>query len=241
MYELTTRPFKTFDGKAILFTYRQDTSDYNTVPAIVEVDEYGFRNFGLKDGDVVLDLGAHIGAATCFLNYLNPNLRIYAYEPLPENYALLKINMIQNRIVNGHIFRKAVMPMDNIKARIHYTTDKTENGKHHRFIGRPMKLAEAEWDETAFVTVEAITLEHILTENNLDKVKVVKMDIEGVEADVLLSTPPHILQKIEYITGEYHSMTRDEIYNPVKDYFDRVPTPYADASSIGHFLFRRKQ
>lgn len=55
------------------------------------------------------------------------------------------------------------------------------------------------------ITVESITLERFLQDNNLSTVDLLKLDIEGAEIDVLHDSPESILKQIRQITVEFHS------------------------------------
>jgi Methyltransferase FkbM domain len=52
--------------------------------------------------------------------------------------------------------------------------------------------------------VQGKTLPALLDENHLPRVDLLKMDIEGSEYEVLLSTPPPVLARIRRIAMEYH-------------------------------------
>ncbi len=61
------------------------------MPALV-LEEFGQGMYGLRErrfaaGDVVIDVGAHIGAVSIILAKLNPAARVIAYEPASSNYA----------------------------------------------------------------------------------------------------------------------------------------------------------
>lgn len=49
-----------------------------------------------------------------------------------------------------------------------------------------------------------ITLEHIINTHKLEKIDLVKIDIEGDEYDLLLNTPNHVFEKIDQFTIEFH-------------------------------------
>src|SRR5271156_3378543 len=43
-----------------------------------------------EEGKTVLDIGANVGAAALYFARLFPNARIYAFEPAPDNFAVLE-------------------------------------------------------------------------------------------------------------------------------------------------------
>ena len=63
----------------------------------------------VKRGDVVLDLGANIGYFTLILPRLvGEEGKVFAFEPDPENFALLKKNVEINSYQNVVLVQKAV-------------------------------------------------------------------------------------------------------------------------------------
>jgi FkbM family methyltransferase len=63
----------------------------------------------IKKGDVVLDLGANIGYWTCLLAELvGDKGHVYAFEPEPNNFQLLKKNVEINNYKNVTLEQKAV-------------------------------------------------------------------------------------------------------------------------------------
>src|SRR5690242_14476632 len=57
-----------------------------------------YQTITVKEGDVVVELGGHIGTST--LNYshlVGPTGAVYSIEALPENFAILKRNLESNR------------------------------------------------------------------------------------------------------------------------------------------------
>ena len=57
---------------------------------------YRIRDSEIKEDDVVLDVGAHIGLFTLFVHRLVPKGRILAIEPDPDNFHMLKENIARN-------------------------------------------------------------------------------------------------------------------------------------------------
>ena len=63
----------------------------------------------IHSGDVVLDIGAHIGYYTLqFANLVGSTGKVYAFEPEPKNFELLKKNVQINKHDNVVLIQKKI-------------------------------------------------------------------------------------------------------------------------------------
>jgi FkbM family methyltransferase len=127
----------------------------------------------VRPGDVALDLGANIGLHTLLLaRAVGPTGRVYAFEPDPANFALLKRNVERNGYGNVVLVNKAVSDKTGT-ATLFRSGD---NSGDHRLApaaeGRP-ELA-----------VETVRLDDYFAGQDVQP-RVVKMDIQGSEASAL--------------------------------------------------------
>ena len=70
---------------------------------VFEDEVYLKHGITLDDGAVVFDVGANIGLFTLFANRKCPTAQIYAFEPLPPNFELLRANVARHEI-EAHLF-----------------------------------------------------------------------------------------------------------------------------------------
>lgn len=56
--------------------------------------------------EVVLDIGANIGGVTCMA--ARTALRVFAFEPVCDNYAVFTVNIRNQQLKNIHTFRVGV-------------------------------------------------------------------------------------------------------------------------------------
>ena len=129
----------------------------------------------VKDGDNVIDLGANIGYFTLILAKLvGPTGKVFAFEPDPRNLALLKKNVEYNNYKNVIIVPKAVSNV-NDKCTL-YTGQKTFGQNK---IYKPKKTKTQK-----FIPIDSETVrldDFFKTNNLLNKISFIKMDIEGAE------------------------------------------------------------
>jgi FkbM family methyltransferase len=122
----------------------------------------------IKAGDTVLDIGANIGYYTLiFAKLVGKNGRVFAFEPEPTNFTLLRRNIRINSYDNVVLEQKAVSNKTG-KVKLYIS----ENPGLHRIYDS--------YDGRKFIEVEAICLDDYF--KNYDKnIDVIKMDIEGSE------------------------------------------------------------
>lgn len=227
--------FTTKSGHSIIAIARLDTADYNALRAGITADEYGLQELDFNDNDVVIDIGSATGGEALLLASLNRGIKILAFEPLPENIKLLNENIKLNNFGNISTHLLAVAGKSGI-IKIYYGDPKTTFGKAHYFIGTSIKNKDRK-----SINVKATTLEEIFKFNDIQKLKLLKIDAEGDELEILKNTPGYILKRIDWIIGEHHLQKRSEILKATKGLFEDVPCKYQSDSTLGHFKFKRKK
>jgi len=142
-----------------------------------------------EDGDVVIDIGAHVGIVSIYLAKRYPFLMVYAYEPDKENYKRLVRNIEANGVAVTAI-NKAVTGDGR---RVYMGGDRASNSGGRSIY---METREAE-------PIESVTLAAIFTEHGIDRCKLLKIDCEGAEYEVLRAGVSE-LDHIDHLRGEFH-------------------------------------
>lgn len=137
----------------------------------------------IRPGDVVLDIGANIGAHTLHLaKATGPSGRVVAFEPTDFAFAKLQRNVGLNPQLARHIHCLQYMLVD--AASEHSPTsslysswplDAADENRHHLHQGRLMATTGA----------SARTLDAVVTELQLPRIDCVKLDIDGAECSML--------------------------------------------------------
>ena len=129
----------------------------------------------IKKGDVVLDIGANIGYYTLLMaDMVGTDGKVFAFEPEPYNFELLRKNIEINVCKNVILERKAISNY-NKKSNLYLSKDNT--GMH--------RLNESKYCEK-YIEVNVIKLDDYFYNNELiNKIKFIKIDVEGSELDVL--------------------------------------------------------
>ena len=125
----------------------------------------------LDPGDVVIDVGANIGTHTVALaKRVGPAGAVHAFEPQRLSFQLLCANAALNGLTNVHCYQQGVGAAPGT-ARV--PLPDLERGSN---VGR-FALGQAQEGEA----VPVVTLDSL----DLPAVKLIKIDVEGMEADVV--------------------------------------------------------
>jgi FkbM family methyltransferase len=202
--------------------------DYN-IKEIINVNEldnkehfYYIKNMNFKKGDVVLDIGANIGIFSIYLAKLFPEVKIYAFEPVKKTYNDLLKNIELNNIKNIKAFNLAVNK-DAREIQMIYL-EEASDCSFMADLDVPRLTNRSNIKNNVVVEkVPGITLDGILKDNKIQKVKLLKIDTEGAEDEILRASKR--LNDIEYIIGEMHYNSKDpkiteSLKNYLSQYFD---------------------
>ena len=125
-----------------------------------------------RPGDTVIDVGANVGWYTIIASKLvGKNGSVIAFEPEPENFAILKRNVLANGCDNVILEQKA---LSNAAETLTLYLDEVNKGMHSIVFDQ----------KGGTIKVEALRLDDYL-ENRFKKVDFVKIDVEGAEPMVL--------------------------------------------------------
>ena len=130
----------------------------------------------IKEGQIVLDIGANIGYYTLiFANLVGKKGHVFAFEPEPDNFDVLKKNVETNNYKNTTTENLAVSnKIGNIKLYL----SKSNVGQHKIF---PSKMTSDD-----YVNVNVTTIDEYFKLSDLyDKISFIKIDVEGAEMGVL--------------------------------------------------------
>ena len=212
------------------FCVRDDTQDMNAARSCFVEDEYKLVGW-VRPGDICIDIGAHIGGATMLMGALGG--KVYAYEALGDNYDLLKFTVDYNGLdavahhlaVGGHCGPTVTY------------TGWFDQGVH-RFISTLYHVT-GESHEVEMVTLDAIMAD-------IPHCRVIKIDCEGAEYEILEATSEETFGRIDRIVGEYHLVhgpndhPRKQLLEYTKGLFVDVTGEPEHVVGTGAFDFRRK-
>lgn len=160
-----------------------------TVPLIAEI---GFHNYKMKefwmldlfklinpsDTDILLDVGANTGQTLLKWKSVNVKAPYFGLEPIPQCAEYLNELTKSNQFMHTQIIERALFNVDGPKELHYHFEDETD---------RTASLVKMHYKEKKSETVECIMFEQFLEQYSVDrsKIKVVKIDVEGGELEVL--------------------------------------------------------
>ena len=129
----------------------------------------------VKEGDVVLDIGANIGYYTLlFAQLVGSKGRVFSFEPDPVNFDLLRKSVDLNGYQNVTLIQKAVSNK-NGKLELHI-------GKENRAINRIYDAGMSDTEDS--IEIDTILLDDYFKDHGL-KIDFAKIDVEGSESGVI--------------------------------------------------------
>ena len=207
---------------------------FNTMDIYREVFEkevYLKHGVTLSDGDCVFDVGAHIGLFTLFVNEKCRNARVYAFEPIPPTFKVLRANVsipgLSVKLFNLGLADRPGMDRFNYYPRMTGVSGRVADPEEHKRRRKPIL---SEWLQTVsggqpatmlserdlndvleeYFRCETYdcrltTLSEVIRENKIERIDLLKIDVEESELDVLAGIRDEDWAKIKQIVLEVES------------------------------------
>lgn len=177
---------------------RTNSTDLMQLGTVWFTDDYRMPGFEIKDDDVVIDIGAHVGLFSLFASEYCKKGKIYSFEPIKENYDVLVNNIDLNEIKNIIPLNLAVSKKNEL-VKIYLDSDESA----HSIFSQGDR----------YVEVNSTTLEKIFVKYEIEKCNIIKMDCEGAEYEIIDSIPDKYFSKINKMIIEYHfASEKPELY-----------------------------
>lgn len=155
---------------------------------------YDLDRIPFEKGDVVLDVGAHVGVVSVYLAKRYPDITIYAFEPVPANFERLERNI---EGLSNVIPVPAAVTGDGEIVTLHANLSQNSGGPS-AFVPNGKQTFRA----------PSLTLKEIFERYRLERVKLLKLDCEGAEYGIL-EAGEDLLARVDYLVGEFHERAGD--------------------------------
>lgn len=187
----------------------------------------------LNDGACVFDVGANIGMFTLFAGTMSKDVTVYAFEPVPAIFEVLKLNSALSGL-NVKLYECGLSREAATEVFTYYPQFPGSSGR----FGDPVRDREVlksgvlnmlrEQSETEGysseeleaiigervserltneqITCQLKTISEVIRENNIERIDLLKIDAEKSESDVLAGISEDDWRKIDQIVMEVHDL-----------------------------------
>ncbi|HZH68488.1 MAG TPA: FkbM family methyltransferase [Chitinophagales bacterium] len=149
--------------------------------------------------EVIFDVGANIGAYSKLLRSYFPKARILAFEPHPNTFSRLQENTREQQIQAVNIGIGAQQQL------VQLFDYEGHEGSSHASLNKKVFSEMYDTDFQSF-EVNINTIDQYCLENKIEQISLLKIDVEGLEMDVLKGAKDMIEQeRVKYIQFEFNS------------------------------------
>src|ERR671921_608513 len=167
------------------------------------------EHFTPKQGDIVVDIGAHIGRYTIIASKrVGTNGKVVAIEANPGNFEMLNRNIKLNKLANVIPLNYAVYSKET-KIKLYLP------GEESGYTIYNTIMSNRAINEDKFVEVSANTLDYLLQSKGIkeEEVNWIKIDVEGAEFEVLKGAA-NVLSKSKDISLLIELHGPPDVYRP---------------------------
>ncbi|QND70478.1 FkbM family methyltransferase [Tardiphaga robiniae] len=173
------------------FAYRKGTTD-----TIIAGNVPGYRlsklvpSYDAREGDVIVHIGAHIGASVLASSVDAPMAKVFGIEASQDTFNLLRINVVLNGAENVSVHRMAIADR-NGPVTLYFDT-----GHWGHSITKQLSNRSE--------TVEGQTLGDFFNSQGIEQCNLLYLNCEGAEFPILLAAEQQALAKCQRILADCH-------------------------------------
>ncbi|WP_292804315.1 non-ribosomal peptide synthetase [Nostoc sp. NMS7] len=194
-----------------------------------EEQTYLKHGITINEGDCIFDVGANIGLFTLFMGQICKDVSIYAFEPIPPVFDLLRINT-ENYGLNVKLFNFGLSSETKSDTFTYYPQISVISGRFadtaqerevvKSFLLKQQNIVENETEvssqaidellaerlQSQQFTCQLRTISDVIGEYGVEKIDLLKIDVEKSEQDVFSGIQQEDWQKIKQIVVEVHNI-----------------------------------
>ncbi len=173
----------------------RDGADESVLNEVFKFREYRAADEIIRNAlNPIIDVGAQAGFFVLYARSLNPTVPILAIEPARDNVAALGGNLKANSITGVEVIAGALAARSGQQKLV------IAQDNHNHYLATDQVAPDA---ETKLVTV--YSLSDILQKYKVERVSLLKMDIEGGEYEVFSNLSQEDFDSLDNIIMEYHN------------------------------------
>ncbi len=172
-----------FENKKFNF-YITDRSDLSIIEEMFIMEEYKIDDI---DPSVIFDIGSNVGLSSIYFSLKYPNSQIYSFEPNKKTFLKMEKNV--RNFNNIKVFNWAIADHDG----------QVEFFENERSMSSSI-IKRSDGQEA--VLVDCYKLDSVFEKLNINKVDLLKFDVEGFEYNIFNKFTQW--SKVSYFIGEVH-------------------------------------
>jgi len=191
-----------------------------------------FYRMYAEDVRTVIDVGANRGQSIEFFRGIYPGCQMYSFEPLDDPFEVLKKKFDGDGI---NLFKLGLSDSEGTKEFYKCVFDEVSTlqrpNQNSRYFVLKRRILFSKPDKM-FENIEIITstLDNMISQFNIDRIDILKIDVEGHELQVLNGAKKTLLNgKVKFIQLEIHE---DEQYEVQQKDIDNFLAPYGYSISL---------
>lgn len=141
-----------------------------------EKNYYQEIQFTLKNASTIFDIGSNRGEFALNMSLIFPNATIQAFEPFPPVFEQLVSNIKNNK----NIFANQLAISDK-RCQLPFHVNKSVDTNSLLKSIKTNQSFDKATENVEIINVESTTLDIYCSENKIDKIDILKMDIQGAE------------------------------------------------------------
>lgn len=191
--------------------YRPATSDPVAIYQVL-LRQGGKAEYYLPDAlepKVILDIGSNIGTSILFFHEQFPTAKIYGFEPHPETFRILEMNV--GSIPEVEIFNYG---LGAAEAKISVPFDGAD---FSRFMAPDLTNPSGPLTDTECQIKHA---GEVMKNLGVTQADLIKIDCEGAEFDVLTALSAEMVRECKWMVGEMHDASGFDLLALLAPHFD---------------------
>lgn len=180
-------------------------------------------NTSINDGDSIFDVGANIGVSSIFFAQQADNLKIYSFEPIDRLHAVLDMNLfIHSQTALFKTFNYGLGKENQENVPFAFFKNNTLISTRYPNLEEDSQLLSTFLDNTnesrnnqqlvdfviesqREVFCQIRTISSIIQQEKIERINLLKIDVEKAELDVLKGIEKQDWEKIDQIIIEVHN------------------------------------
>ncbi|MBR8838801.1 MAG: amino acid adenylation domain-containing protein [Stigonema ocellatum SAG 48.90 = DSM 106950] len=208
-----------------------------------EEQAYLKHGITINEGDCIFDVGANIGLFTLFVGQICKDISIYAFEPIPPVFDILRINTdiygLKINLFNLGLSSETKSDTFTYYPQVSLISGRFADADREREVLKSFLLKQqnnvvneteisgqaidellVERLQSQQFTCHLRTISDVIREHGVERIDLLKIDVEKSEQDVLSGILQEDWQKIQQIVVEVHNIDGrlDEIATELKEH-----------------------